>query len=160
MQELSTKTVRDIITILKAVLKFAEQEYKCSFKIKTIVLPKLEVEELKILNKRERNRLERYCIKNDSLRNLGILISLNTGLRIGEICALKWENISLEKRLIFVRSTLQRIYDKEQKITKIAIGTPKTRTSIRSIPISNKLYSILKLLKSKYNEDDFFFDRE
>lgn len=51
---------------------------------------------------------------------------------------------------------MQRVYDNEQKKTKIIIDVPKTAKSIRQIPISNKLYEILKIIKKKYNDDDFF----
>ena len=81
---------------------------------------------------------------------------MNTGLRIGEICALKWKDINLEKRIIYVQATLERIYDENLKKTKVIIDKPKTKNSVRQIPISNKLYSILKPLKKKYEEEDFF----
>lgn len=94
------------------------------------------------------------------MRDLGILICLNTGLRIGEICARKWKNIDIEKRIIYVKNTLERIYDEKLKTTKIIIDKPKTKHSIREIPISNKLYDILKTLNKKYDEDDFFLTGE
>ena len=69
---------------------------------------------------------------------------------------LKWKNIDLAKRSIYVKSTLERIYDEELKRTKIIIDRPKTQTSIREIPISNKLYIILKQQKKKHKDEDFF----
>ena len=77
-------------------------------------------------------------------------------MKILEICALKWKNIDLDKRIIYVKSTLERIYNKDLKKTKIIIDKPKTRTSIREIPISNKLYELLKPLRRVYNDEDFF----
>ena len=59
---------------------------------------KLEIEKIRTLTKREKTKLENYCLKHDSLRNIGIIICLYTGLRVGEICALKWKNIDLEKK--------------------------------------------------------------
>ena len=153
---LSPKTVRDILCILKSILYFAEQEYECDFKTKKIVSPKLDLNTITILNKRERTRLEKYCLKENSLKSIGIVICLNAGLRIGEICALKWENIDLEKRELHIKSTLQRIYNTKNKHTKIIIDKPKTKTSTRTIPISNKLYNILVELKKDYKNEDFF----
>ena len=155
-QDLSTKTVRDVINNLKSILLLAEQKYGCNMKINGIKIPKLDSEPLEILNNKERIKLENYCLKENSLRSLGIIICLYTGLRIGEICALKWENIDLEKRELQVKYTLQRIYDENQKNTKISLDTAKTKTSIRKIPISNKLYNILIKLKNNYNHNDFF----
>ena len=155
-ETLSPKTIRDILCILKSILYYAEQEYDCDFKIKKIVSPKLDLDTITILNKKERNRLEKYCLKEHSLKSIGIIICLNAGLRIGEICALKWKNIDLEKRELHIKSTLQRIYDTRKTNTKIIIDKPKTKTSTRTIPISNKLYSILVDLKKDYKNEDFF----
>ena len=154
--ELSPKTVRDIICVLKSILHYMENEYNIKIKTRKIVAPKLNKEDISIFNKQERNRIEQYCIKSNNLKELGILICMNTGLRIGEICALKWKNIDLEKRIIFVNLTLERIYDENLKKTKVIIDKPKTKNSIRQIPISNKLYNVLKPLKKKYKDEDFF----
>ena len=155
-ETLSPKTVRDIICILKSILYFAEDECECDIKIKKIVSPKLNQEPLTILNKREKTKLEKYCLKENTLESLGIIICLNTGLRIGEICALKWENIDLEKRELKVKSTLQRIYTPGKNRTKIIIDKPKTKTSVRVIPITTKIYDILIGLKDQYFVSDFF----
>lgn len=72
---------------------------------------------------------------------------------------MKWKDIDLDKREIYVKNTLQRSYEKEGDKTKIIIDTPKTKNSIRNIPISNKLYAILKDLKSKYTEEDYLLTR-
>ena len=154
-KNLSSKTVKDICTVLKSILKFAEKKYKCNFNIEEMRTPKLNIENVKTLSNREKNKLEKYCLKSQTLRNIGIVVCLYTGLRIGEICAIKWKNIDLEKKEIYVKSTLQRSYEKNGEKTKIIIDSPKTKKSVRSIPISNKLYLILRDLKSKYNEEDF-----
>lgn len=133
--ELSPKTVRDIICVLKSILHYIEDEYGGKFKINKIIVPKLNMENISIFSKTEKNKIEEYCIKNNSIRELGILICMNTGLRIGEICALRWKDINLEKRIIYVQSTLERIYDENLKRTKIIIDKPKTKNSIRQIPI-------------------------
>ena len=154
--ELSPKTVRDIICILKSILHYIENEYKCHLKIEKIKYPKQDADNIIIFTDCEKKRIEKYCMKKNNLKELGILICLNTGLRIGEICALRWKDIDLDKRIIYVKTTLERIYDVKLRKTKIIIDKPKTRTSVREIPISNKLYSILKSLKKLYKDDDFF----
>ncbi len=156
MDTLTTKTIRDVICILKAILNYANDEYDCNIKIKKITTPKLVQNNVTILSNREKGRLENYCIRENSLKSVGIVICLNTGLRIGELCALKWKNIDLDKKVIYIKETLQRVYDKTQNKTKVIIDVPKTQKSVRKIPISNKLYEILKVLKKKYNDEDFF----
>mgnify|MGYP003368169595 FL=1 len=101
-------------------------------------------------------QIEKYCMKENSAKELGILLCLNTGMRIGKICALKWKDIDLDRRIIYVCSTMERIYDKNLKRTKIIIDTPKTKSSMREISMSNKLYNVLKPLKKKCNNNQFF----
>ena len=156
MVELSSKTVRDIVCILKSLLYYANDEYKCNISIGKITIPKLVKNKINILTKREIKKLEKYCIAEDDPKSIGIVISLNTGLRIGEICALKWKNINLEKKQLYVKNILQRVYDKSQNKSKIIIDSPKTENSERVIPISNKLYEILKNCKKNYKDEDFF----
>ena len=159
---LSSKTTRDILCNLKSILYFIEEEYGCKMiNIKKIKSPKINTKPLVILNDKEIKKLERYCLKLNTLKSIGIVICLNTGLRIGEICALKWENIDLDKREIYIKETVRRIYSKEQKgvkKTKVVIDTAKTQTSIRTIPISSKLYEILVPLKNKYKKEEFFLN--
>lgn len=153
---LSVKTVRDITNVLKSILKYSQEEYTCSINLKSINMPKLNVAKIKVLNKREKGKLERYCLKQNTLKSLGVVVCLYTGLRIGELCALKWEDIDLEEKVIFVRKTLQRVYIEKENNSKIIINSPKTTSSIRRVPINNKLYEILKPLKKEYKNEDFF----
>lgn len=155
-EDYAPKSVRDILVILKSILRYANDEYNSKIKVKKIVLPKLDSKPIDILSKNEKLNLEEYCIKEKSLKSIGILISMNTGMRIGEICALKWENIDLEKREIKVRYTLERIYNEDLKKTEIIIDTPKSQKSIRNIPINNKLLKTLKSISYRYNNNNFF----
>lgn len=155
-KELSPKTISDILIILRSILQYAVDKYKCDINIKNIKAPKQISEPLVILNKEEREKLESYCINKNTLRTIGILICLNTGIRIGELCALKWENINLEKKELYVRETIQRVYDAEKQETVVIKDKPKTQSSIRNIPISTKLYDILKEIKSAHNPEEYF----
>ena len=77
--------------------------------------------------------------------NIGILVCLFTGLRVGEICALHWEDISFSEQTLYVHQTLQRIQDKScsEKKTRIVLTTPKSACSIRTIPIPDPILKIL-----------------
>ncbi len=155
-KELSPKSVKEILNVLKSILKYANQKYDMNIHLDLIISPKVRVKEINVLSKKEENRLEKYCLKENSLKSLGILICLNTGLRIGEICALKWENIDLDKRVIYIRKTLQRVYTIEKK-TQIIIDSSKTESSIRAIPMSDKIYHLLKEIYKKEYVESFFF---
>lgn len=152
---LSPKTVRDIVTKLKEIINFYEEEHNTKINVKKMSLPKLNKKEIQILSNKEKQKLEKYCIEQNSLKSLGILICLNTGLRIGEVCALRWENIDFESKKIHIEKTIERIYSKEENKTIVIIDTPKSITSVRTIPINSKLYNILKQIRGKSKKTDF-----
>ena len=152
---LAPKTVRDIITKLKEIINFYEEEHNTKLNIKKMSLPKMNKKEIQILSNKEKQKLEKYCIEQNSLKSLGILICLNTGLRIGEVCALRWENIDFESKKIHIEKTIERIYSKEENKTIVIIDTPKSITSVRTIPINSKLYNILKQIRGKSKKNDF-----
>lgn len=180
VENLSPKTTEDIVIKLKSILNYANDVYGASISEKEIKSPKVHNEPLKILSRKECERLEKTCKEDNSLQSIGILIALETGLRIGEICALKWKNIDVENRVIKVRQTLQRIYREESELkaeekienkndsksyeannkartsrTKILMNTPKSENSIRNIPINDKLYRVLIQYKKTLNDEDF-----
>lgn len=156
MQRLSNKSIRDIANVLKSILKYYEDEYNSILQIKRINLPKISKKRIKIISDNDRKTLENYCLSCNSLKSIGIVVALNTGMRIGEICSLKWKNIDLKNKQIYVENTMQRIYDEENKATDIIIDKPKTDSSIRCIPINTKLYKILNKMKDKFEKEDYF----
>ena len=83
-------------------------------------------------------------------------------MRIGEICGLLWSDIDVESGIIKVRRTVQRIYviDGETRHTEILIDTPKTKNSIRDIPMTTELYKIIKPLKKVVNNDFYVITNE
>ena len=159
IQELKEKyapeTIKRIINVLKSILNYYQDEYNVILKTKKITLPKAEKRKVKILSNKEKEKLEKYCLEENTLKSLGIIICLNTGLRIGEICALKWKNIDLEEKVIYIEQTIQRVYIKQDKKSKIIIDKPKSSYSIRTIPMNKKVYNILKSIQKNYKENDF-----
>ena len=156
-KNVSNKTLKDIMLVFKAILKFCERKFDIDYKLDLMSMPKCEQEEINILTDKEKEKLETYCLKSSDLRNIGIAICLNTGLRIGEICALTWNNINLSEKFFTINKSLQRIY-KGKKDTIVQINTPKTRRSIRKIPISQKIYNKLYTLKkiNNYKGEEYF----
>lgn len=86
-----------------------------------------------------------------SRKNAGVLIALMCGLRIGEVCGLKWEDVDLKNRFITVKRTTHRVYeaslDSQEGKSTVTTGTPKTRRSQRKVPIPRKLVFYLTQLK-------------
>lgn len=157
---LAPKTVRDIYTILKSVLKYAEQEYGVACVCQNSVAPKCLKNESQVLTREAWKRLEQYLFTHqEDYRNLGILLSLYTGMRLGELCALKWKDISIKKGTLQVSHTLQRIQDfssRDGRRTKVVYDRPKTRQSIREIPIPRFLLEILYYHSRQVSPDTFF----
>ena len=103
----------------------------------------------------KRKELFDYLKDNFTFPNLGILVCLSTGLRIGEVCALKWSDINMDTGLLHVNRTIERIYivDSDKPHTEIVINTPKTKNSLREIPLSKELVRIFKSLMKVVNKD-------
>ncbi len=142
---LSARTVSDVMCVLRQIFRYAsDRGIDIPFNISSITVKK-EQKEMKILTAKEQNKLYRHLRRNGSDRNLGILICMFAGLRLGEICALKWEDISFSEQTIYVHQTMQRIQTKDdsERKTKIIITSPKSGNSVRKIPIPGELMKIL-----------------
>lgn len=160
---LSQKSIKDIIIVLKMILKFAVKQKLLSYNEIEIKFPTVgEKTDLEVLNKNDHKKIINYLQENFTFKNLGIYICLSTGMRIGEICGLLWSDIDVESGIIKVRRTVQRIYviDGETRHTEILIDTPKTKNSIRDIPMTTELYKIIKPLKKVVNNDFYVITNE
>lgn len=144
-QGLSTKTVSEIFRVMKQLHKFATlRKIAVGYTADTLGI-KQKVKPIRVFSPSEREKLHTYLDESQNRRHLGILLCLSTGLRLGELCALTWDDISLEEQKLYVRQTLQRIRSNENSHTKtkIVVTTPKSNYSIRTIPLPDKLCSAL-----------------
>ena len=144
---LSPKTVTDIRSVLLLGIEYGrEQKYPCAID-KTIFCPRNQQPQMRILTPAEQSRLEEVIFQNPQPMELGVILALYSGLRIGEVCALRWADINLESGTVDVSKTIMRIMDPSpaaEKKTHIVIDRPKTETSIRSIPLQGFLVSLLR----------------
>ena len=143
---LSPKTVADIRSVLVLALKFARKKhYACQIE-QDIYYPKIRRSAAKVLTREEQAKLEQFLFQNPSPLGLGILLVLYGGLRIGELCALKWKDFNPDSGTIRINKTLIRIQNvtsDSQEKTKIMIGQHKTESSNRLIPLSSFLTELL-----------------
>ena len=154
---LSENTVQAVVIILKSIFKYGEINLDISNPAKNISLPKTEFHEVETFTKSEMNAIRKYAI-NSNISELGILLCLYTGMRIGEICALKWSDIDLNTQLISVNKTLYRIKNPAGNNPKtiIIIDAPKSRNSIRKIPIPPFMITRLSDMKNNCFADSYF----
>lgn len=146
----SPKTAEDILIILKSILKFG----KCHVHLELHRIKiKKDYKKPLTLTKAAQTRLNQYLIHEPDCIKAGILLSLHTGIRIGELCALRWEDIDLDEQTLHVEKTLQRIQVSKEECfeskTKVIITSPKSMKSIRDIYIPNFLTTILRTLKGQ-----------
>lgn len=141
---LSPSYVRSIMQVVANILDFAQQEGMCMPMRKKMYKPPVLKSDTKILDVFAEQRLEKYIKLNMDETALGVLLSLKTGLRISEVCALKWSDIDLINHELHIKSTVSRVKsDKDISKTKLIIDVPKTRSSTRDIPICNELFDPL-----------------
>ena len=133
----SASYIKDIITVFKSMLIYAQEEYGFSLSLKNVILPKTEKKKAEKFSDNDQKVLISHIKEHMTLTGLGILISLYMGLRIGELCGLTWADIDIENRVLYVHRTVQRICtcNSDGKKTKIIISVPKSDTSFREIAI-------------------------
>lgn len=160
---LSQKTIKDMLIVLRMILKYGAKKNYCVYSPIDVIFPTdRDRQELEVLSIANQKKIMRYVEENFTFRNLGIFICLSTGIRIGEICALTWEDIDIDSGVIHIRKTIQRIYIREKGVrhTELLIDTPKTATSIRDIPMTKDLLSVLKPIRKVVNGQYFVLTNE
>lgn len=145
--KLQEKTIYDIATVLMQIIKYAEnREYIKNFRF-DISRPTLHKKTLDILTEEEQEKLVNIIKPKVTYENVGILLSLYSGMRLGEICALQWQDININEGTISITKAMQRISavnENSETKTVIIIDTPKSQKSVRTIPIPDFLTSDLK----------------
>ena len=146
---LSTKTVSDVLAIIRNISKFAIRKGIYVANDANAVQIRQDIKPMRVLNKAEQRQLCEYILKKPEACSIGILVCMFTGLRIGEICALRWEDISFSDQSIYIHHTLQRIqmHRGHGAKTEVIVTTPKSSCSIRKIPLPDEILEILVLNK-------------
>ena len=112
--------------------------------------PKIGKKEMRVLSREEQERFISYLQSDLDPCRFGILLALCTGIRIGELCALRWEYVSTRDKAIKIVETLQRLRDTgitQNARTRIVIGPPKSDTSVRTIPMTEYVAGLCRHMK-------------
>ena len=150
-------SIKNVLSVLKQILRYAGNELD-----EKVPILEFDIHPIKAgnqLNKKvwtlpEQHDIVDLALNDINTKNLGIILAISCGLRIGEVCALQWKDINLEAGLIYIRKTLQRIYlSDEMPKSRVIITTPKTFSSIREIPISSKLLKQICQINNKSDEN-------
>jgi site-specific recombinase xerC len=139
-QSLAPKTVKDILTMLHAIVRYTCKCFSEPLPMVEIVYPKVPKQEMRVLTREEQIRFVQYLLEDMDACKFGTLLALLTGMRIGEICALRWENVSLTEQTIKVNATMQRLRNFDGEAagkTKVVISEPKSDSSTRIIPLTD-----------------------
>ena len=148
---LKKTTVQNLVMLMKQFVRYAIKEGYIEDRPMDIhFMPTAQGKKKKVFSPVEQSEIIKAIRREPSYRTFGILLCLNSGLRIGELCALCWEDFDFENGIIHINKTLQRIYDYNgTPKTRIVISTPKTSTSIREIPLSQKMMDVIERLHDR-----------
>lgn len=160
---LSHKTIKDILIVLKMILRFGAKNQMTEYRQIDIKFPtERDKHSIDILNRSHHKQIMEYIRLHFTFKNLGIYICLSAGMRIGEICALTWDDLDVENGIIHVRKTIQRIYviEEHRKYTEVILDTPKTKNSIREIPMTKNLLKMIRPIKKIVNGNFYVLTNE
>lgn len=153
---LAPQSVNSILVFLHSCLKYGHRQY--GFNMPDIIYLSPIKKEMRVLSTDEQRKLIAYLTDDMDIYKFGVLLTLYTGLRLGELCALRWEDI--EPDCIRVRKTMQRLQKEDGSGTELHIGAPKTGSSIRVIPIPSFLKESLEAFREAAQGREYFLAKK
>lgn len=142
--EVSDSTRQSVLAAIKQTLRYVETQYGYPMPAITASSLQKRTTTVEIMNRTEQARLIQFLHNDMNISKVGIYLCLFTGLRLGEICSLKWDDIDQERGLLRVNRTVQRIESKEGPAKTALMETPpKSVFSKREIPIPDTLLELL-----------------
>lgn len=144
----SKKYLQDILSIIRSIAGFCEQTYGITCKIRKLKRLRAEKPKVKTLNKSEKKKLAKELKKDTTPEKIGIMLGLYAGLRIGEVCGLRWKDYDESNGTITVNQTVQRISNNKGS-TIFVISSPKTQSSQRVVPLPGFLAKVLSAARRK-----------
>ena len=145
-QGLSAKSTRDAGVLLRAILRTAAKR-GCFCTGLNAELPVCKKQQVEIFTEPEIVQLAHHIVNEPDLTGIGVLLALNSGLRLGELCALRWSDIDLHAGFLRVEREVQRLYEKG--CTRLVVQAPKSGSSLRRIPLPADMLSLLAAHKPK-----------
>lgn len=156
---LSVKSVKDIIIVLKMIVNYAGDELELNvnttWRLYWPTKNMTSKSQIPVYTKNEFRKIVDACKEHPSPVSLGILLTICSGMRIGEVCALRFSDIDIEKKLIYINRTIERVYILENGVrkTELIISSPKTASSRRQIPLIGDALILAKKFHAIANPD-------
>ena len=152
---LGASSSRECLTMLRRICKYAAHLHLMRTVEIFIKLPQMESKQTKPFSAQEQTVLQDFVLSAPTPRKAGLLLQMQLGLRIGEVCGLQWGDFDLKANILTVRRTVSRIYC-GVGCTKIVVQTSKTKSSGREIPIPYDLAALLRKLRGSASPDTWF----
>ena len=141
--------------MLRRICKYAAHLHLMRSMEIFVKLPRMEPKQTKPFSAQEQAALREFVLAAPTPRKVGLLLQMQLGLRIGEVCGLQWGDFDFKAGILTVRRTVSRIYC-GTGCTKIVVQTPKTKSSGREIPIPYDLAALLRKLRGSASPDTWF----
>lgn len=145
--KLSASYIKEMIIIINSVLQYAFDIGLLNSSPPKIRIPQSGKKVISVFTPSEQKIYETFLKESLSITNIGILIAFYSGMRLGELCALKWENVDMDEKIIHICSTVSRIKSVKTGKTQMIIDSPKTPSSLRDIPMNETLFSFFEQAK-------------
>lgn len=139
---LSGKSARDVGVLVKSILRYSAKKLDCTSPGLAVELPAYRRKQIDIFYPDEIQRLAQKIMDKPTTAGIGILLTLNTGLRLGELCALQYKDIDLRNGVLHVSKTVQRIRSGDR--TCLMVLPPKSDSARRTIPLPGDMAALLK----------------
>ena len=152
---LSSKTVSDIVFVLKSALKLGKRKHGFVdvHDVMDVPSPHVPKNRVETFGEKETKKLSQVLVKNWNRASAMILLSLNTGLRLGEVCGLKWSDLDERELELSVNRTVQRTWN--LKGTQLIVQSPKSESSYRTLPLEKELMKSIRSLRGEESDDCF-----
>lgn len=152
---LGSSSSRECLTMLRRICNYGAHLRLIRRMEICLKLPQYEKHPIAPLSPGEQAAVQAFVWRHPTVRKAGLLLQMELGLRIGEVCGLQWGDFDFEADTLTIRRTVSRIYCGTGR-TKVVVQTPKTRSSGREIPVPHALMVLLSKLRGHFSSDTWF----
>lgn len=150
---LSEKSVRDIAVLFKSALKFIEKKYQFTSAVIDISLPKRSPTKVDVFSEKEIAIITQQALIDNNVNGLGVILAANLGLRLGEICALRWSDIDMSEQTLTISRTVQRMTLDGR--SQLVVGSPKSDASCHTIPVPDGVMILIRHFMPSLSSDSY-----